>query len=148
MKAHDITQFQRTDNFDGNLGHEFPEFVAGGITERNMSDNAVPEEGVVQGPFGTVKILVGQNNIARADAFTQTADSADRHDEIHAKFFKAPDVGLVIYFSRKDPVSPGVAGQEIDVEAAQGAMDVGIGGLTEWGGQGDFVNILEPFELI
>ena len=148
MKPHDVAQLQVTYHLDGDLGHDFTKSMAGGIAERDMAHDAIAEKGVVQRAFGAVEVLVGQYNVTGADTFTQAADRTDGHDEFDTQFFKAPDVGLVVDLGRQDAVSPGMAGKEINVNAAECAVNIGIGGVAEGSGQGDFINILEAFELI
>jgi hypothetical protein len=94
--------------------NDLPQFLANGIGERDVRDDAASEKCMIAGLFGAVEKLVDEHDVARLVFFLQRADGADADDPRDAEFFHRPDIRAMVQFARQNFVAAPVSRQEND----------------------------------
>ena len=112
-----------------------------------MDGDALAEEGIDPTP-GAVDELVGNKEVARLEAFLETADRVDGDDALHAERLKGVDIGAEGNIGGGNAVPAPVPGQEGNADSLQVADDDFIAGLAEGGPQADFLDITDALNLI
>ena len=77
------------------------QFRTDGVTKGDMSNDALTEKGIGGAALGTVKELVGQDDVARGVVRLERTNCTDADDPPNAELLEAVDVGSVRDFARK-----------------------------------------------
>ena len=94
------------------LQDDSPQLFANWLRERNVADNAAPEEGVGERLFRPIQKLVRQYYIARFVFCLERTDSADTDNPGNTEFLHRPNIGAMIEFGRQDAMTSAMPWQK------------------------------------
>src|SRR6266516_2219622 len=112
-----------------------------------MNDDTTFVEGV-DAALGTIKELVGNDQIAGSDVFTEAADGTDGDDPFDAQAFECPDVGTDRNFGGRDAVTSSVAGEKGHGDALYFANGDDVARVAEGCLYGHLFNVDHTFHTV
>ncbi len=122
-------------------------FVADGIAESDVGDDAIAEKGV-DAMASAIEELRWDHEIQRLVFFLQRADGGNGNDAIHSQLLEAVNVGTKVEFAGQQLVAASVAGEKSDFASLEGAYDIGVGRVSEGRLQVDFVRVFKTGHVV